>query len=61
MKRIAFLTVTALLLVPLAARHAADTITVDSSAFVFSPGNWTGDMPRWIQKKGSYHALDSCR
>lgn len=40
--------ITALLLAPLAALHAADTITipVDSPAVVFSPGNWTGDEGR---------------
>ena len=39
---------TALLLVPLSPLHAADPITlhVDSPAFVFSPGNWTGDEGR---------------
>jgi lysophospholipase L1-like esterase len=38
----------ALLLSPLAALHAADPITlsVDSPAIVFSPGNWTGDSGR---------------
>ncbi len=42
------LSLTALLLVPLAALHAADTMTipVDSPAFAFSPGNWTGDEGR---------------
>ena len=44
--RLAF--ITAVLLAPLAALHAADTTTipVDSPAFVFSPGNWTGDEGR---------------
>ena len=39
------LRLTVLLLVPLTARHAAQTrtIPVDSPAFVFSPGNWTGN------------------
>lgn len=46
MKNITLLT--AMLLAPLAALHAADTITipVDSPAIVFSPGNWTGDEGR---------------
>jgi lysophospholipase L1-like esterase len=46
MKNITLLT--ALLLAPLAALHAADaiTISVDSPAVVFSPGNWTGDEGR---------------
>ena len=45
--RILLLAVTGLLLSQ-AASHAADTITipVDSPAFVFSPGNWTGDEGR---------------
>ncbi|MCY2994540.1 MAG: SGNH/GDSL hydrolase family protein [Planctomycetota bacterium] len=48
MKHILLLTCIALLLVSLAALNAADTITipVDSPAFVFSPGNWTGDEGR---------------
>ena len=48
MKHILPLTFIALLLVPLAAPKAADTITipVDSPAFAFSPGNWTGDEGR---------------
>ncbi|HEY3320676.1 MAG TPA: SGNH/GDSL hydrolase family protein [Planctomycetota bacterium] len=46
--RIARLVLTALLLAPLTALHAADTttISVDSPAVVFSPGNWTGDEGR---------------
>ena len=42
------LVLTAFLLAPLAALHAADTIVipVDSPAIVFSPGNWTGDEGR---------------
>ena len=37
-----------LLLASLAPLHAADTSTipVDSPAFLFSPGNWTGDAGR---------------
>jgi len=48
MKQTVVLTLTALLLAPLAAVHAADAITipVDSPAVVFSPGNWTGDEGR---------------
>ena len=43
-----FILFTALLLSPLAALHAADpvTLSVDSPAVVFSPGNWTGDAGR---------------
>lgn len=42
------LALAALLIAPLAFLHAADstTIAVDSSAMVFSPGNWTGDAGR---------------
>ena len=42
------LVLTALLLAPLAALRAADTVSipVDSPAMVFSPGNWTGDEGR---------------
>jgi lysophospholipase L1-like esterase len=43
-----FLSLAAMLLAPLSVLHAADTlkIPVDSPAFVFSPGNWTGDEGR---------------
>lgn len=39
---------TTLLLSPLTALHAADpvTLSVDSPAMLFSPGNWTGDAGR---------------
>jgi len=48
MKRTAILALTLLLVSPLAALHAADTTTIPvaSPAFVFSPGNWTGDEGR---------------
>jgi len=48
MKQTVVLTLTALLLAPLASLHAADalTISVDSPAVIFSPGNWTGDEGR---------------
>ncbi|MFC5457280.1 SGNH/GDSL hydrolase family protein [Prosthecobacter fluviatilis] len=43
-----FILAAALLLSPLAALHAANpvTVSVDSPAVVFSPGNWTGDAGR---------------
>jgi lysophospholipase L1-like esterase len=48
MNNLTSLTLAALLLAPIARLHAADTIIipVDSPAFAFSPGNWTGDAGR---------------
>lgn len=48
MNKFQTLSLTTLLWVPLAGLHADDatTIPVNSPAFVFSPGNWTGDAGR---------------